>query len=274
MKTFKKSLSVLLALVMAFAFMSFAFAANDISVYVCVEGITRTLFDGDVTVPEGSTAFDALTATGLNISSRDTEYGVYVYAIEGEEEKTFGGETGWDGWSYEVNGDGNVGSLNTVTVNDGDSMLLYYADPWGPTGMQRPVVEFADDYSYMMITSSDTVTDWVTYESVTTVNPVAGATITIDGERKITSDETGKAIIPEDLIEGDHEYVIEKYAENGLPLVLRTRGTYGVEVAPDEPPTDEPQDEQQDQGFFAKIISWFKTLFTKIADFFKKIFNK
>ena len=260
----------MLALVMAFAFMSVAFAAGEISVSVRVEGISDTLYDDAVTVPDGSTAFDALTATGLEIGSRTTEYGVYVYSIEGEEEKTFGGETGWDGWSYEVNGDGNVGSLNTVTVSDGDEILFFYADPWGPSGLQRPEIEFADDYSYMTVTSSDSVTNWETYETVTTVNPVVGATVTIDGDKKITTDETGKAVIPEELRTGNHTFVVEKYAENGLPVALRTRGSFGAEdISTDEPSTDEPQD----TGFFAKIINWFKALFAKIADFFKKIFK-
>ena len=76
MKIFKKSLSVLLVLVMAFAFMSVAFAARDIQVWITIEGINKTICSSKkVLVPLKSTLFDVLVASGIDIEFGETDDG-------------------------------------------------------------------------------------------------------------------------------------------------------------------------------------------------------
>ena len=120
-------------------------------------------------------------------------------------------------------------------------------------------------------TSAQTEYDPETWEPTVKQVPVTGYTLIWDGE-KITADEEGVAHLTEaQIADGDHSVQIERYAENGLPTVLRFAPDYGVTIGSAEDP-DDSQD--QPQGLFARIIAFFRNLFQKIAAFFGKLFNK
>ena len=269
MKFLKKSLSVLLALVMCVTCMSVCASAawwnsKTMDAHIIVEGISKTLYDEWIEVSKTATVLEALTATGLSFETKETEYGLYVTSIEGDEEKTFGG---WDGWIFELDGEICEESVDKARLSFDDGIyvvIFYYGDPYGSHGMQYPNVQ-QDIDGVITVTSEDTVKNWETGESVTTVNPVVGATVSFDdGTVVLITDSEGKVYIPEELKDGFHTYTIERYAEDGCPTVLRSTYEYGALGQPSVPIPD----------FIYKIILWFESVFAKLKEFFSGLNNK
>ena len=75
------------------------------------------------TFEKGATAYDALCATGLSVTSKSSQYGIYVSAIGGLAEKDFGGSSGW---MYSVNGSAPNISCGKYVLKDGDRVSWYY----------------------------------------------------------------------------------------------------------------------------------------------------
>ena len=75
------------------------------------------------TFEKGATAYDALCATGLSVTSKSSQYGIYVSAIGGLAEKEFGGSSGW---MYSVNGSAPNISCGKYVLKDGDRVSWYY----------------------------------------------------------------------------------------------------------------------------------------------------
>lgn len=75
------------------------------------------------TFEKGATAYDALCATGLSVTSKNSQYGIYVSAIGGLAEKEFGGSSGW---MYSVNGSAPNISCGKYALKDGDRVSWYY----------------------------------------------------------------------------------------------------------------------------------------------------
>lgn len=76
-----------------------------------------------VSLNPGSTAYDALVATGASVNARSTAMGVYVAAVNGYAEKDQGGESGW---KYAVNGSYPNYSAGVCTLSDGDAVTWVY----------------------------------------------------------------------------------------------------------------------------------------------------
>lgn len=76
-------------------------------------------------LPTGSTAVDALAATGLSYQARSSQYGTYIAAIGGlaEKDKRYGGSSGW---LYSVNGTTPGCSAGGYVLKDGDSVSWYF----------------------------------------------------------------------------------------------------------------------------------------------------
>lgn len=72
---------------------------------------------------KGATAYDALCATGLSVSTKSSQYGLYVSAIGGLAEFEYGGKSGW---MYSVNGSAPNVSCGKYVLKDGDSVSWYY----------------------------------------------------------------------------------------------------------------------------------------------------
>lgn len=261
MKMFKKTLSIVLAVVTVLMCLSVSAFAADAKVKVRIEGIDKCLFYGDVTVAEGKTVYDVLLEADknddtLNVTSYSSEYGAYVSAINGITAGTYT-EKEWDGWSYKVNGtDPGVG-VDACTVKNGDSIVMYYGDPWN-TGMQYPVAK-TDKLSEGKIyfTSMDTVYDANWNPSVEEC-AVTDYILIWDGT-KIAPDENGVCTLEENkLTAGKHSVQIEKYdSKTGLPTVLRFAPDFTVTI------------EKKEKNFFDII----KDLFDMIINFFKNLFK-
>ncbi|MBQ8504153.1 MAG: DUF4430 domain-containing protein [Clostridia bacterium] len=261
MKMFKKSLSIILAVIMAMscmAVMSFA-AEDDATVSLRIEGITECLYYGDVTVASGSTALDVIKTADaaddtLNVTVIYSDWGDYITAINGITAGTYTTMM-WDGWSYMVDGVApNVG-VSAYTVSDGEEIVMYYGDPWN-TGMQYPIIN-TDKLSDGIIsfTSMDTVYD-ENFNATVKECPVTDYTL-VWGYRgktvEITPDENGVCKIPyKYLTFGEHTVQIEKYdASNGLPTVLRFAPDFSVSI-----------------GFIDAIVAFFKMIFESITSLF------
>ena len=277
MKLFKKTLCVLLAALLLGCTALTAFAAEgDVTVSLRVEGITDCLFYDNVTVAADATALDALKAADaasddLTLTVTESDYGAYLAAING---LYAGSQTtkGWDGWMFRVNDEAVSVGIDAFTVSNGDSVVVYYSDEFGDTGMLYPEINLDGLMEgKISFTSATTEYDPETWEPTVKQVPVTGYTLIWDGE-KIAADEEGVAHLTEaQIADGDHSVQIERYAENGLPTVLRFAPDYGVTIGSAEDP-DDSQD--QPQGLFARIIAFFRNLFQKIAAFFGKLFNK
>ncbi len=230
----KKSIALLLAAVLLFSLTVPAAAADSYNITIRIEGITGNMFYRTISVPlvgngltvKDALAYadsqdDALTIAGLS--------GGYVTAINGVAAATYGG---YDGWSYLVNSTEPSVGISDYSLNDGDSVVLYYGDPFG-VGMQKPILDLSRlGAGILRFVSIDVTYDPITWEPTTTVNPVAGATVTFKGSFFIAQGPTNdNGEIP---LEGDKHDVgiysleIEKYAPNGCPLVLRYAPDYTV----------------------------------------------
>ncbi|MCI6771239.1 MAG: DUF4430 domain-containing protein [Oscillospiraceae bacterium] len=270
MKALKKSVSLLLALIMLMsACCAFASAASDIKVNVRIEGINDKLFYGNVTVPSGATVLDAIkqadsVSSKIKVTVKNGAYGAYVTAVNNEKEKTFGG---YDGWNYRVNGVDPSVSMDKYKVKSGAKIILYYGDPYGK-GMQYPVADTSMlAAGYLSFKSTDTVyrADGTTKttESIITgyiLEWGLGNGATVD----LYPDENGLVYIDKEfLTKGEHSVQIIKTDDSGMPLVLRFAPDYMINVT-------EIADEKSDnptinaiyemRDFIEQIIAFIKEL--------------
>ena len=270
MKALKKSVSLLLALIMLMsACCAFASAASDIKVNVRIEGINDKLFYGNVTVPSGATVLDAIkqadsVSSKIKVTVKNGAYGAYVTAVNNEKEKTFGG---YDGWNYRVNGVDPSVSMDKYKVKSGAKIILYYGDSYGK-GMQYPVADTSMlAAGYLSFKSTDTVyrADGTTKttESIITgyiLEWGLGNGATVD----LYPDENGLVYIDKEfLTKGEHSVQIIKTDDSGMPLVLRFAPDYMINVT-------EIADEKSDnptinaiyemRDFIEQIIAFIKEL--------------
>lgn len=257
MKMFKKSMGIVLAIIMLLSSFSVAsFAADDVTVSLRIEGVESCLFYGNVTVTADSTAYDVIVKAdeaddSLTVTATESEFGAYIYAVNGIAAGSYT-DPGWDGWSYMVDGVSPDVGVSGYKVEDGDVIVMYYADPWN-TGMQYPIVntdELAD--GKISFTSMDTVYD-ENWNPVTEERAVTGYTLIwgYNGNAvEITPDENGVCKIPyKYLTFGEHEIQIEKYDEDtGLPTVLRYAPDFTVSI-----------------GFIDSLTAFFKMIFEAVT---------
>lgn len=242
MKMFKKSLSVILALVMIFGCMSVvSFAADGkATVSLRIEGIKDCLYYGDVAISGSTTVLDVIKQADkdddtLSVTIVPSIYGDYIKGINDLEAGSYTA-LGWDGWSYKVNGIAPNYGVDEYTVSGGETIVMYYADPWN-TGMQYPTIN-TDNIANgeVSFTSIDSVFDSETFEMVEKECAVTGYTLTWgSGSKKIqlTPDENGVCKIPfKYLTVGKHSVQIERYDEKtGLPTVLRFAPDFKVTIS-------------------------------------------
>lgn len=228
MKAKKILCSALAGVIAAGVFSISAFADNEkqMSVTVRIEGISKNLYYNTVDIPytgENLTVQNALMYVDQqsdDITITGVENG-WITAVNDEKQASFGG---WDGWLYTVNGVSPTDTVNDHMLSDGDSVVLYYGDPYG-VGMQYPEIDTSKiTDGILTFTSKDTSYD-ADYNPTVVTNPVKDAKVelgTEDGSVSYTTDENGSINIDDKyLTEGNHSISISKVSENGLPLVLR-----------------------------------------------------
>ena len=197
---------------------------NTMTVKLRIEGINENHFYGDVTVPYTS---DNLTVQDLIIYADNNSNAIavagatgsspYITNINGDTAGAFGG---WDGWLYTVNGVEPTVGVNGYNLSDGDSVILYFGDPYG-VGMQYPIIDTTGiESGVIRFISNDTTYDG-DWNPIVTANPVIGMTVVI-GNVTFTTDEEGKIVFDNEILPaGKYSISIDKKAGNGVPLVLR-----------------------------------------------------
>lgn len=208
-------------------------AEKSMSITLRIEGTKANLYYDTVKIPYSDTLTlqEALTYIDeQNDSFAITVESAYITEVNGEAAGQFGG---WDGWLYKVNGAEAAVSIDSLTLAAGDSVLLYYGDPYG-VGMQFPVADTTDiDNGIMRFTSNDTTYD-ENSKATTSVKPVVGATVIWDnntGTTEYVTDENGEIkIAANELTAGTHRVQISKKGDSGIPLVLRMTPDFKVTV--------------------------------------------
>ena len=225
MKRFSKLLFIAAALLIVLsAFTAFASAEGEeaqICVTLRIEGVDGNMYYGGVNMEAGEAALTA--ADVINKAAAENESltvvgadAGYITEVNGLAAGKYGG---WDGWLYLLNGEDPGKGVNECEVKDGDSIVLYYGDPFG-VGMQYPEMDLSKiNENEIKIFSNDTVYD-ENYNASVVVNPVAGATVKI-GDKEYKTDGNGIIKLDGTQNAGTYAITIEKTAENGCPLVLR-----------------------------------------------------
>ncbi len=238
MKKITQKISFLLVFIMLISMISSVstvFAANKtMNITLRIEGIEKNLFYATEKIPytNNLTLQNVLTyidqqENNIKITGVDA---AYITDINGEAAASFGG---WDGWLYKVNGKDSSDSIDNLQLSDGDSVVLYYGDPYG-LGMQFPVADTSDiKDGKITFTSSDTKFD-ADGNPVVSVNPVINATITWsngDKNSKYVTDKNGQIKIDaNELTDGSHAVQISKVGDTKLPLVLRFAPDYKIDL--------------------------------------------
>lgn len=238
MKKFSKKIGCILlsaALLTSTAFTALADGSKTMKVTLRIEGIQSNLFYKTEEVPytDSLTLQTALKyidtqEDSIKITGTDTNF---ISDINGETSAKFGG---WDGWLYKVNDKDISVGIDSYPLKDGDSVLLYYGDPYG-VGMQFPVADTSKlSEGILKFTSSDTTFN-ADGSSTVKVNPVADAVVTWNygsASAQYTTDANGEIKIDaSQLTEGSHTVQIAKANSAGLPLVLRFAPDYTVTIA-------------------------------------------
>jgi hypothetical protein len=223
----------------------FAAAAEEISVSLRIEGIVNTLFYDTLEIPSAGDV--TLQQAILYADEQNSDLSIvgaqgdapYITEINGEAAGFFGG---YDGWLYRVNDEDASVGMQDIVLKDGDSVVLYYGDPFG-AGMQYPFADTSDiGDGVLRFISKDTT--YPENEPVVTQNPVSGATVIwydtggVEAARYVT-DENGEVTIDAQYLSaGSHRVGIERTKDDsgevGLPTVLRLAPDYSVTVGSGE----------------------------------------
>lgn len=97
--------------------------AATISATVSIAAVEDAGFSGtnaSVSLPEGSTVYDALVASETQIDAAEAEYGMFVSAIAGVENSDS------SGWVYTVNGEQVMDACDDFVLSDGDVVEWSY----------------------------------------------------------------------------------------------------------------------------------------------------
>ena len=244
MRKLGKATAIVLAATMMIAGISglFAVAAgpDTINVSLRIEGVEETLYyEKSIEIASGATLEELMTMVNdrdetLAVVSAD---GTYISEIAGLSEGAYGG---FSGWSFRVNSTAPTFGQNLVILEDRDEIVYYYGDPWGEPGMQYPVPDLSKLYNGGVIGFFSTDEEYDEEWNVTLVkNPVAGASVTFNGDVYIT-DENGEIAIQDITgVAGIHSLQIERYDEEaGVPTVLRLAPDFEMYV----PFADTPDD--------------------------------
>lgn len=236
-KIFKKIVILMLSIILfnSVSASTTAYAVeNTMDITLQVEGIEENLYYDTLKIPykDRLTLQDALSyidlkEESLSITGVDN---AYITDINGETAGKFGG---WDGWLFKVNGIEAMVGIDSTILNDGDSIVLYYGDPYG-VGMQYPIVDTSKLKDGILIfTSSDTTYD-ENYNAIVNINPVIGASVIWNyddlSETYVTDNDGEIKIKQEQLTQGNHVIQISKYHNTGIPLILRYSPDYTISI--------------------------------------------
>ena len=270
----RKLTGVILAIALLIACTSFSASADSKTMQITlrIEGIEQNFYYETLSIPYT----DSLTVQSAVIyadtqSDKLTIIGAegdnpYITDINGDYAGKFGG---WDGWLFTVNDTEASTGMQDAILKDGDSVLLYYGDPYG-IGMQYPKADTSKlAKGILRFVSSDTTydSDW---NPIVTENPVADMKVIWDSS-EYTTDKNGEIILKtEDLTIGNHSVSIEKTASNGAPIILRFAPDFSIEVTEIEnsttdKETDKIEDKVENPNTSDDVSLFFVVAFMAVA---------
>lgn len=224
----KRSLSIIMSLVMLFALVlaPISAKADTVKVYVRVEGLTKTIAEGYV---ESTNALDALEkllkAKNVSYNVQDGQYGKYIATVDGLKAGVLGG---YDGWLYAVKDNKSIASgdvgIGSKALKSGEELVVYYGD-FDKTAIVNnvtfsPAVPKAGEET--TITLQNKSLDWNTNKEV--VKAIKGANVEIDGKTYKTDDNGAVKLT---LDKGTHNYKFSGYVDNkNVPTVLMDKGAF------------------------------------------------
>lgn len=230
---------ILTALMLIGCFCVTAFADDEISVTLRIEGAKNCIYNKTVSTSKTNlTEFlkevDEAEDT-LSITMIETGYGNYISAINTETEKS-----PYDGcgWGFQVNGEAAAMGSDYVTLKNNDEVTFYFYDYTKEFQFPQADITNIND-GIITFTSEDTVYDMVDYTVSIVTNPVKNMTVTwYYGDNQsveYVTDENGQIKIDSKyLTKGQHKVQVSKYdSDNKVSLVLRYGQDYTVEVTRD-----------------------------------------
>lgn len=224
---YKKILSTLILIVFITVNSSqFVFATDEatpISVHVRIEGVNSTIAESDEGFQViGVTAWDAvklfLDSSGISYSASNSQYGIYVSAVNGEQAGTFGG---YDGWLYAVNGVSPRVGIGDYQIEDNDNIIFYYGG-YGPDTLIPTITvspQVVRPGSNFTVTVSATYYDYISDGNTT--QSISDAKLTFNGEEYLTN-SNGTAILTAPNVAGNYKIKVSKDRQGDYPLLVRS----------------------------------------------------
>lgn len=233
----KKTIALVLALLLMSSACT-AFAADELFVIAPNPMAKPNTLDIQIIAPEGqlvwTTAPIEAEDTVLNVVQRvlkereisctveESPYGGnYITELKGWAEGAYGG---YEGWLYYMDGVSPMVGIGSYVPQGGELVQVIYAD----FDLLVPVVEAEKDHKGVvtLTVSADVTTYDENGVATVTREPVAGATLTVNGKAYVT-DEQGKAR-PEER--GVVTLQVEKKDELGLPALLPFAPGYTLDL--------------------------------------------
>ena len=218
-----KFLAMLLVFIMTIALVPKSIAFANSKTFIRVEGFDKTIVEGEA---EGTTVYEVLEALlkekGIEYVIEDGYYGPYLTEIDGLKSGKFGG---YDGWMYFIQNGSSITSDRT-DIQAGDEVVFYYGD-FDKTSLVNNVIfnpevpkeneefELKIQYSYF---------DWATNEMAS--KNLSNVKCVIDNKEYLSNEE---GIIKLNLQNGIHTYEFSSYAENDVPFIVLTKGTFKLD---------------------------------------------
>ncbi len=200
------------------------FECEKATVKVRIEGIEDNILNEEVTVKGSLNVLNAikkaLDRENISYNIEKSQYGAYIKGINGEVAGKFGG---WDGWLFLVNGISASESADSIKVNDGDYILLYYGmfepDTLIPKISAPNTVKAGKRFTVKV---SSSYYDW--NDNAEKEVFIENATVEINGE-KYSTDKNGEAEISV-LTPGDYEIKVYKNNISSYPSIVRSEPFY------------------------------------------------
>ena len=223
-----------------------------------IEGVEKCMYyNKEIVLEDGATVSALIDVVNEmddapKITLTESSFGIYVSKIDEYEEFAYGGLSGW---LFIINGISGLEGISEAALSDGDSVVFYYGDPYGGPGFQLPVEDISrlSSDGVISFTSEDTDfdDDW---NPVVSVNPIVGATVTLDGV-KYTTDDNGEITIEDVGSLSDRASLqIEKYDEEvGVPTVLRYAPDYTILITSEGSPDDADETDTSTDTEFADV---------------------
>ncbi len=220
----KKALALALILILCLSVS--AFAAEDSSFSLRIEGSALTLFAGEAEIAGDGSVWSSVQAVleenGISYSASESSYGgIYVSSIGDDYASKYGS---WSGWMFTVNGISPSVGMSDYTVSAGDEVLLYFcaytdsnvADTYVPEITLSPSFPKAGDD--LTITVKKTVGYYdESWNYITSTVAAEGAEVTFDSV-VYTVGADGSVTIPS-LAAGIHSYSVTQETDTYEKLV-------------------------------------------------------